>query len=194
MILRRCSSSDYEYQQIRNRHYVPNNGAVGRQLHYLIYEKDGFMEDHAIGIISAGSSVWACKDRDIFFGINQDNRALLIQKIIDNTVFRLEKNEKNLASKILSLWRKQSVKDWIKIYGEEPIGFETFVYNHSGNIYKADNWKYAGISGDKEQVCLSRESGGERYGKRIRNKCGISKLIFCRFIEVNGNVIQNNLP
>lgn len=33
----RCKRSDMMYQQFRDRHYVPNHGAVGQQLHYLIY-------------------------------------------------------------------------------------------------------------------------------------------------------------
>lgn len=32
----RCKRSDPRYQEIRNRHYIPNHGTFGQQMHYLI--------------------------------------------------------------------------------------------------------------------------------------------------------------
>lgn len=47
--LEQCSRGDRRYQEIRNRHYVPNHGSVGQQIHYLIW-----LDGKICGIISGG--------------------------------------------------------------------------------------------------------------------------------------------
>ena len=74
------------YQQFRDRHYVPNNGAVGQQIHYLVQ-----VDSEIVGIISGGSAAYAVGSRDSYFGITKDNRRIALNGIVDNTVFRLEK-------------------------------------------------------------------------------------------------------
>ena len=179
MKLELCSRENQYYKEIRNEHYVKNHGCIGKQLHYLIYEK-GDLFERPIGIISGASAVWACKPRDDFFGITKDNRIEKIGKIINNVVFRLNKNEKNLATKILSLWRKQILKDWKEKYGGEVIGFETFVFgeNRVGTIYKADNWK---LVGETQGSAKYKPHGA--YNKGERKKTEI-KLIFCKTLKL----------
>jgi hypothetical protein len=122
------------------------------------------------------SAVWACKPRDDFFGITKENRVETIDKIINNVVFRLIKNEKNLATQILSLWRKTILKDWKEKYGGEIIGFETFVYgeNRVGTIYKADNWK---LVGKTQGSAKCKPHGAYNLGERKKTDI---KLIFCK--------------
>ena len=62
-----CKSSDPRYQDIRDRHYVPNHGTQGQQLHFIIHYKN-----QVVGIISAASSVYAVKARDDYFQIPKD--------------------------------------------------------------------------------------------------------------------------
>ena len=166
------------YQEIRNRHYVENHGCIGRQLHYFVRDAEGF-NSLPIGIISGASAAWACKPRDEYFKIIHKTRAEQIQNIIDNVVFRLEKNEKNLATQILAQWRKQVVIDWEEQYGAKPLGFETFVDNSPdrqryGTIYRADNWDYVGMT-----------SGTARKftGKKHEFESTTSKMIFCKWIK-----------
>lgn len=173
--LMRCKRSDPAYQAIRDRHYIPNRGAIGQQLHYLI-----FLENELIGIISGGSAAYATKARDAFFGITKDNRKVALNGIIDNTVFRLEKNIPNLGTQILHLWRVQVAKDWEEKYHVKPCGFETFIIeneNRKGAMYKADNWTFV----------------GETFGSTKVHKHGVSniseraevckKLVFCKWIR-----------
>ncbi len=87
-----CSVGDPRYQAIRNRHYVPNHGAIGQQVHFLIWYRG-----ELVGIISGGSAVYECGPRDRFFEINNENRHKTLVGIVDNNVFRLEKNIPNLA-------------------------------------------------------------------------------------------------
>ncbi len=160
--LQSCKRGDPRYVDIRNRHYVPNNGASGRQLHYLIWH-----DYKIVGIISGGSSAWAVENRDAFFGFDMwktaDNlsygserlegdissREWVLPLIINNTVFRLENHEKNLATRVLARWRRRTKEDWAERYNSLVIGFETFVEEEDyrkGALYKADNWTLVGTT------------------------------------------------
>lgn len=161
------------YKKIRDCHYVENHGCIGRQCHYLI-----FKDNAIIGIISGASAVWACKGRDNYFNIDKDNRKIKINKIINNVVFRLELNEKNLGTQILSLWRKLIIIDWKQKYNDEVIGFETFIFgeNRIGSMYKADNWQFCGHTAGSAKY---KPHGIYNKGERKRTDI---KLIFCKKI------------
>lgn len=138
----RCKRTDPTYQEIRNRHYVPNRGCHGQQLHYLIY-----LDGNVVGIISGASSVWAVKSRDEYFGLSRENKQVALPSIINNVVFRLETHLPNLATQVLKLWRGTISKDWEERYKVKVHGFETFVVEEDfrkGALYKADNWDFLG--------------------------------------------------
>lgn len=148
--LQRVKLSDERYQTIRDRHYVPNHGCVGRQLHYLIR-----LDDNVVGIISGASAVWWTKPRDEFFGIVKENREQIVgHAIINNVVFRLEVQRKNLATQVLALWRQRVQSDWKDKYNDDILGYETFIYgtdesrdkHRNGGIYLGDNWTFAGVT------------------------------------------------
>ena len=137
-----------------------------------------FLEDEVVGIISGASAVYAVKARDDYFGLNKDNKRPGLNSIINNVVFRLEKNIKNLGSQILALWRKTIARDWGAKYGVKVHGFETFIIGNEvrfGALYKADNWDYVGMT-----------SGSTKTHKGINNKGGrqetCQKMIFCKKI------------
>lgn len=165
------SRTDKRYKEIRDRHYVENHGCIGRQLHYLV-EVDGSI----FGIISGASAVWACEPRDNYFDINKDNRKERINLIIDNVVFRLEKTYPNLATQVLSKWRKQVVTDWQERYDSIVIGFETFVFGgeRTGALYKADNWNLVGKTKGSAKY---KPHGAYNKGER---RVVPSKLVFVK--------------
>ena len=174
--LEQCKRTDPRYQEIRDRHYIPNHGAVAQQIHYLIYIYNAWK---LVGIISAGSAVYAVKARDDYFGITKQNRVTALNSIINNTVFRLEYNEPNLATQILSLWRKQVAKDWEEKYGVRVHGFETFVIENDtrkGALYKADNWDYIGETSGSTKT----HRGLKNKGVRMRTE---KKLVFVKKIK-----------
>jgi hypothetical protein len=176
--LRRCKASDVTYQAIRSRHYVPNHGQIGRQLHYLIVS-DG----PVVGIISGASSVYAVKCRDAFFGAVFDR-----DRIINNTVFRLEQNDRNAATQILCLWRRRVVADWTRVYGQVPIGFETFVEPPlTGTIYLADNWQ-----------CVGETTGRAKIHRDLAYKLDYRdttvKLVFCKWLQREGRGLVDGIP
>ncbi len=171
-----CKKSDIEYHDIRDRHYVPNHGTIGRQSHYKVY-----YNQKLIGIITGASAVYACKPRDEFFNINKENRVEKIGKIICNTVFRLEENIPNLGTQILSSWRKKMTLDWYVKYKTIPIGFETFIYGEHrfGSMYKADNWEYCGETHGSTKYRPKEHGGFDTKHLRIETN---KKLIFCKKI------------
>lgn len=140
-----CKRTDKRYVQIRDRHYITNRGCHGQQIHFIIH-----YNGEVVGIISGASSVYAVKPRDTFFGIPKDThlkQKRYLPSIINNVVFRLEHHEKNLATRVLSKWRKVVAKLWEQLYNVPVIGFETFVIENNtrkGALYKADNWSLLG--------------------------------------------------
>lgn len=173
--LQKCKRTEQAYQDIRNRHYVLNNGAVGQQIHYLIY-----LNGKIVGIISGGSAAFAVGARDKFFGITKDNRIIALNGIVDNTVFRLEENLPNLGSQILAMWRKQIAEDWELKYGVKVCGFETFVVEETwrkGCVYKADNWT---LVGETEGSTKFHKHGVEKKFERVFVG---KKLIYCKWVR-----------
>jgi len=192
-----CSRADPRYVSIRNRHYVKNKGVHAQQVHFLVWFKN-----EIVGIISGSSAVYATPKRDQFFGINKQNREKVLRGIINNIVFRLEKQEKNLGTRVLSQWRKIAPVIWERIYGVSVFGFETLViedrqdiveggygsepddqkaifgdFNKSpGTMYKADNWIFAGST---EGNTKTHDGAGlnESY-KRVKV---VPKLVWCKW-------------
>lgn len=183
--LERCRRGNTLYQQFRGRHYIPNNGAGGQQLHYLI-----IVDGKCTGIISGGSAAYAVKARDEYFGITKDNRNVALNGIVDNTVFRLEMNVPNLATQIMKIWRKTVTKDWYEKYGVRVAGFETFVIENEhrkGTLYKADNWDFVGETLGNTKF---HQHGIEKaFTRREVEK----KLIFCKWNK-NGVLPESYIP
>ena len=170
----KCKRTDSVYQEIRNRHYIPNKGTHGQQMHYKIS-----LDNNIVGIISGASSVWAVKARDEFFGLNKDNKRKGLPSIINNTVFRLEVHIPNLATKVLAMWRRRCAKDWLERYNVIPHGFETFVIEtdyRKGTLYKADNWIYLG------QTAGSTKAHPKGMGQKSERIKTVPKLIFAKKI------------
>ena len=180
-----CKSSDPRYQDIRDRHYVPNHGTQGQQLHFIIHYKN-----QVVGIISAASSVYAVKARDDFFQIPKDKlvrQQYHLPSIVNNTVFRLEYHEKNLATKVLSKWRRVTEELWKQLYGVSVTGFETFVIENDtrkGALYKADNWTMVGMTSGNAKA----HGKGGMVGKHHREDT-VAKIILCKKI---GNALPTD--
>ena len=170
----RCKRSNPEYQEIRDRHYIPNHGTFGQQIHYLIK-----LDGETVGIISGASAVYAVKARDDYFGLTKENKRVALNSIINNTVFRLEKNLPNLGTQILAMWRKQIAADWEAQYHVRVHGFETFVIENEtrkGCMYKADNWEYIG----QTKGSTKTHNGMQNKSKRLDTEV---KLIYVKKIK-----------
>jgi hypothetical protein len=170
-----CKRTNPIYQDIRNRHYIPNNGTHGQQIHFLIH-----YNHQVVGIISGASSVYGVSERDKFFRIPSEQKVkqkLYLPAIVNNVVFRLEYHEPNLGTKVLSKWRKAMSEFWEEIYGVPVIGFETFIVEtdtRKGSMYKADNWTFVG----QTKGSTKKHNGLQNKGERLITDI---KLTYCRW-------------
>jgi hypothetical protein len=173
--LERCKRTDPLYQTIRDRHYIPNRGTHGQQLHYLVK-----IDGEVVGIISGASCVWAVKSRDDYFGLTKENKRVALPSIINNVVFRLERHDiPNLGTQVLSLWRKQVAVDWEERYHVKVHGFETFIIEEGwrkGSMYKADNWDFVGQTFGSTKA----HKGLENKSERLQT---VPKLVYCKKIK-----------
>jgi len=161
LCLIKVPKSDGLFGKLFFEHYPNSKGIPGRSLCYLI-----FKDYECVGIIGANSPPRAYKIFRRYFN-NIDETSY-----VNNNVFRLIKNEKNLGTKVLKLFRNTVHEDYVRKYNQELIGIVTFVeYPRTGAVYKADNWEYL----------------GETEGKRMRRdkitwekifEVGTKKLIF----------------
>jgi Domain of unknown function (DUF4338) len=169
--------TDARYQEIRDRHYIPNRGTHGQQIHFVIHYKG-----MVVGIISGASSVYGVKARDEFFRIPKDKhikQKRYLPAIINNTVFRLEYHEKNLATRVLAKWRKVVANLWEEMYDVPVIGFETFVIEEDyrkGTLYKADNWTYCGDTAGSTKAHKGMNTPSTRHKTDV-------KMIYCKWIK-----------
>jgi Domain of unknown function (DUF4338) len=171
--LESCSRTDPRYEEIREDHYIPNHGAIGQQVHFLIHYKGKIA-----GIISGASPVYATSSRDNFFGIDKKNRSKFLQGIVNNIVFRLENHEPNLATRVLKSWRNVIPHFWYEKYGTVVYGFETFVIENDtrkGALYKADNWTAAGTTAGATKVRDGIDKPADNW------KAVPPKLVYCRW-------------
>ena len=186
------SENEEQWRTTNSKAVGEKKGHHGQQVHYLIWYYDGAKWEN-VGAISGGSAVFSTKTRDDFFHITKTNRTLVLNGIIDNTLFRLEKPEYNLASQIVSVWRRQVVKDWEYLYDVKPFGFETFVEfaeiggdrQRMGCLYRADNWTFVGetFGNTKNHVGVGL-TGGRLEGKGAFHRMTVpKKLVFCKWIK-----------
>lgn len=180
-----CKRTDPAYLQFRNRHYIPNNGCHGQQLHYLVV-----VDGQQLGVISGASAVYGVKARDQFFGIEHDKRKVQLNSIINNVVYRIENAPRNVPSQVLAMWRKQIAVDWEYLYQVKVAGFETFVIEaelddgrtRTGALYRADNWSMLGLtSGNTKSHAAADGAGGMNAAHTRKSVC--QKLILGRKVK-----------
>ena len=173
--------TDPVYKQYRNNHYIPDRGLVGQQLQYLI-----FYRKEVVGVIGGASSAFTSQSRDKYWELStdKDEKNCQLNSIINNNIFKLNYPAPNLATIVLSKWRKQILKDWEELYEVKVAGFETFVVEErlwngktrNGACYRADNWELVGITKGYGDTNIR---GREHKDKRLQSK----KLIYCRKVK-----------
>ena len=180
-----CQRTHPAYLKFRNRHYIPNNGCHGQQLHYLV-----MVDGQHLGVISGASAVYGVKARDLFFGIDHAKRKVQLNSIINNVVYRVEGAPRNVPSQALAMWRKRIAADWEFLYQVKVAGFETFVIEadlddgrtRSGALYRADNWSMLGITaGNTKSHAAADNAGGLSAAHTRKSVC--KKLILARKVK-----------
>jgi hypothetical protein len=169
------------YVKYREDHYIEDRGTVGQQIQYLIT-----YGGRDVGVIGGASAVFANEPRDDYFSLStiKDEKTVQLNSIINNNIFKLDFPAPNLATLVLSKWRRTIAQHWEYIYGVKVSGFETFVVEErlwdgrkrDGNCYRADNWLQLGITkGYGDTNVRSREVKSKTlqarklvYGKKIK--------------------------
>jgi hypothetical protein len=180
-------------------HYTSPKGFVGRFLGYAIY-----FDEKYLGVIIGGSATLHLPGRNEFLGIEIGK----LNSVINNTLFHIERPwaippflwkfgengisvienregypKRNITNHILREWRARSAEDWLKVYGDEVVGFETLVLPpRTGEIYIRDAWTLIGET--KGYICkreggksVSEKFGGKRVWEFDPSK---KKLVFCK--------------
>ena len=177
--LHRCSRNDPAYKAIRNRHYIPNRGCIGAQLHYLI-ELDG----QTVGVISGASPAFDVKTLDLFFGLSPDpgRKGAQLRHLFGNNVFRLEIHPPNLGTQVLALWRRTVVNDFRATYHRELYGLESFIELSEcrhGALYRADNWQQVGVTAETARRQHGIRCNGQHSVSRVKTS---RKLVMVRWV------------
>jgi len=182
-----CQRTDPWYLRFRDRHYIPNSGCHGQQLHYMV-----FLDGQQLGIVSGASAVYGVKARDQFFGIAADaaTRKTQLCSIINNVVYRVEGAPRNVPSQALAMWRKRIAADWEALYQVRVAGFETFVIEEdledgrrrSGALYRADNWELLGLTAGNTKSHAAKDGAGGMNAAHTRKEV-CRKLIYAKRIK-----------
>ena len=145
-------------------HYPKSKGIVGRQLNYIIYK-----DRKPIGIIGCASPPLNYKLFRKHF--KTDNEKLFV----NNNVCRIvhTDGDRNMGTKILKLFRNRIKEEYQTVYGDKLLGIVTFVEPpRTGAMYKADNWKFLGMT----QGVEVKRRGDDWFQKSYQK--GVQKFIY----------------
>lgn len=151
-------------------HYAGSKAVMGRQILYEIYYKG-----QQVGIIGlqASSSIMKNVHKAVYGTIKttKESRIRYFNEVYNNNIFRLEYIEKNLASRILSQFKKQVKQDFEKKYKGvtlKAIVSMSFGENKEGETrkgmcYKADNWLSCGLTSGFKKIMIDFKNNKFRY-------------------------------
>lgn len=127
-------------------HYIGKSASVGDSMR-TIAEIDG----EWVGLLMWGSACYCIKDRDLFVGWTNVQRAQRQKLIVQNRRFSLlfkPGEHPNLASKILGAAIRSLPDLWFEKFGYKPLIAETFtdIEAYNGTCYKASGWLPLGLS------------------------------------------------
>lgn len=118
-------------------HRVP----FGAHLRYLI--EIAKPTSTIVGALQLSSPAWRLAARDRWIGWTDAQRRQNLQRIVNHSRFLLLPwvEVKNLASAVLAKIARETPATWKRVYGIEPVLFETLVdRDHAGTCYRAANW------------------------------------------------------
>ncbi len=127
-------------------HYLGFNGAVGENLQYVIWDRQG----RRLACVVFGAAAWKCQDRDRFIGWSPEQRQRNLGLIANNTRFLIlpSVQVRGLGSWILGQIHRRIARDWQAKYGHPVVLLETFVEaaRFRGTVYRAANWQRVGAT------------------------------------------------
>lgn len=135
--LERVSPSARAYAAFWARHYPGSKGAIGRQLHYLVW-----LDGRLLGIIAAGEAMFRCAPRDRALGLKLGDGEPPPGGLVACSAFRVEDAPHGVPSQVLALWRARAAADWCSAYGSAVRWWETLVEPpRIGTCFVRDGWR-----------------------------------------------------
>jgi hypothetical protein len=134
------------YSDVITRNHYLESSAVNRNT--IIHVARRGREDVAVLTWEPGVRRWFSM-RDRLIGWTASQREQRLRHCIENRRFLMLKEEKNLASQVLSQSIERLSKDAQKAYGHDILLAETFVdpsRGLSGTCYKAQGWTEIGLT------------------------------------------------
>jgi hypothetical protein len=147
---------------IDQHHYLGWSRTVGENMKYVVRGKSGAV----LACLLFGSAAWKCRDRDVYIGWTDAQRAARLQMLTNNVRYLIVPGVKipHLASHILSLTARRIAADWEAKYGHGLAALETFVEQprFRGTSYRAANWIRVGRTAgrgrdDRRHACALPE-------------------------------------
>jgi len=129
---------------LAQEHYLGQRNTVGENMRYLARDR----HDRPVACVLFGSAAWKCADRDAFIGWDRAARERNLQRLTNNTRFRIPGwvRVPHLASHVLGIIARRICADWRTKYGHPVHALETFVdrSRFKGTCYRAANWRRLG--------------------------------------------------
>ena len=143
-------------EHIARYHYLGYKPLPGAQLRYVVR-----FENEELVLFGFGACAWKVAPRDQFIGWSAEQRKAGLHLVVNNARFLILPwiQQKNLASKALSLVTKRLAEDWQQRYGYRPALLETFVQSDrfQGTCYKAANWIHVGQTTGRGKLDVKHE-------------------------------------
>lgn len=159
----RKAQRDLWYEYIDRYHYLGYRLPYGAQLRYFIASEQ--LPGQYLGCMQFSSPAWKMLARDRFIGLEEAQRKVNLQRIINQSRFLILPwvKVKNLASTALAIAARTVPQQWHQIYGYAPVLLETLVEKsrYSGTCYKAANWIYVGETTGRGRMDQHTASGGK---------------------------------
>jgi len=141
-----------------HEHPFGSRKLVGRQVCYLVLWRDA-----VLGAAGFSASALQLKDRDAWMGWSADQRRDHLDKVLCLSRFLIRPGVvcQNLASKLLGELAGRVGKDFVEIYGYEPVLLETFVERdaHAGSSVRAAGWIRVGETAGRGRGDVHGEGG-----------------------------------
>lgn len=129
---------------LQRYHYLGYRGAVGENLKYLLYDRQG----RVLSCVLFGAPAWSMACRDRFIGWQRAERERHLGLLANNMRFLIVPwvRVPHLASHILGRIARQIRRDWQAKYAHSLVLLETTVEQHrfAGTCYRAANWHCVG--------------------------------------------------
>jgi len=144
-------------------HYQGHAVPFGAQLRYLV--NVSHPRTPLVGCLQFSSPAWRLAARERWIGWDEPQRALALQRIVNNSRFLLLPwvQVRNLASAVLACAARRVVGDWQAAYAVRPLLLETLVDSarFAGTCYRAANWLELGTTSGRGRMDRDHQRHGE---------------------------------